>query len=321
MKLEEYKSVDEKKEFFQYQQINTEEEFKKVYDKLKNSQSCIFRGVREAKFKLYTSAQRVWIENDFDKSGVSYVDFIKKLLSELEKEKIISKYCKSLNKIPNDVFGLALLQHYSAPTPLLDFTTDKDIALFFALQGLISDDTEVGIDEYFSVYSISLNTEWPSLDKYLNVVNGKVEFWVKEYEKLCPEDNLRKDILEQIKLQTAWYRTSEDGLFKIPCMFVPNPLDADEVSTITKERLFYSNINIIAQEGCFLLHTDERKALENIDNRSQYISEIKCLDIHKSLASYIKMNIIPTIKIEDMYPKFEIISQRVFYKVKSLLLK
>ena len=302
MKLEEYKSVDEKKEFFQYQQINTEEEFKEAYGELKNSPSCIFRGVREAKFKLYTSAQRVWIENDFDKSEVSYVDFIEELLSALKNNSEFVKYCDSLNVYQNDIFRLALLQHYTAPTPLLDFTICSDIALFFALQDLRMDKGDK-IDNYFSIYSLTVNKELSPLDDLLLHA-------IETAEKLVGQDKCRYHqsintlVIDEIDMLTAWKRenSNKDGFFKASLMFVPYPERAKRVRTPAKQELFYSNPNLDVQKGCFLLNNDAKRDIAEVIKGNEHIQRISCWDIHKSLVPYIREKIIPSIKEENMYP-------------------
>ena len=60
MKLPEYANFDEKNQFFNSKLINSKSEFDSFYTETVNKINAIFRGVHEAKYKIYTSAQREW---------------------------------------------------------------------------------------------------------------------------------------------------------------------------------------------------------------------------------------------------------------------
>ena len=79
MKIEYYKDLEEKSNHFQTTQIDTKKEldsFINKWTKKDNSQEIIFRGLTEAKYKLYNSAQRFWIGEELDKLGKTYHQFI-----------------------------------------------------------------------------------------------------------------------------------------------------------------------------------------------------------------------------------------------------
>src|SRR5271154_237317 len=109
--LELYKSIDEKNEFFRMSQlvpnnkINDIDTFnawyhryeKKVRSKLKpgqkNNETFFFRGVSEAKYKLYNSAQRIWITKDignWDKKIV-YQEFLKKFINSAKTDNLFKR--------------------------------------------------------------------------------------------------------------------------------------------------------------------------------------------------------------------------------------
>lgn len=58
-KLFEYHTLQSKSQFYNCITINTEQEFETAFNHIKiNSKDYVFRSVNEAKFKLYSSAQR-----------------------------------------------------------------------------------------------------------------------------------------------------------------------------------------------------------------------------------------------------------------------
>ena len=130
MKLEEYSNLSQKEPFFETKNINTYKEFDNIYEELKEN-TLLYRGIHEAKYKIYTSAQREWITNEYSKNGMTYTQFIQSIISNIRKNTILSKYYKSLNINENDLLYISLLQHYGAPSPLLDFTYNINIALYF----------------------------------------------------------------------------------------------------------------------------------------------------------------------------------------------
>ena len=73
-KLSEYSEIEEKSDFFDENiVVNTKKEFDDVFDnvkKIKNARGykerVVFRDVCEAKYKLYASSQRFWVENELE---------------------------------------------------------------------------------------------------------------------------------------------------------------------------------------------------------------------------------------------------------------
>ena len=152
MKLPEYKSLEEKATLFSHIKMDTKDVLDFHLEKLQEfSPNCIFRGVNEAKYKVYTSVQRSWICNGLGRhSSINLM--VDSMITSLRNNVTLIDYYKSLNIIPTDLLYLGLLQHYSAPTPLLDFTYDYKTALYFATKGLSEGCSDSEIDDYFSLY-------------------------------------------------------------------------------------------------------------------------------------------------------------------------
>lgn len=120
--LPEYLCLKEKEDVYNCTIIDTEQDFSNIFQNIIDNQSnYVFRSVNEAKFKLYSSAQRQWIWNDLSNKYTSYKDYINSFIIKIQSHQHIVSFFQN-NHIPlNDFVILALLQHYSQPSPLIDF--------------------------------------------------------------------------------------------------------------------------------------------------------------------------------------------------------
>ena len=154
-KLFEYHTLQSKAQFYNCITINTEQEFETAFSHIKaNYKDYVFRSVNEAKFKLYSSAQRQWIWNDLFKNYHSYEDYINSRIVLVQNHQDIISFLSN-NKISlNDFAILALHQHYSQPSPLVDFTYNPLLSLFFAFDNVKPGTTGNEIDNYVSLYRL-----------------------------------------------------------------------------------------------------------------------------------------------------------------------
>lgn len=103
------------------------------------------------------------------------------------------------------------------------------------------------------------------------------------------------------------------GINNYPIAYLGNPLSEPSQTTYKKnQKLVLSNLNLIAQQGCFVLYDEQTKPLEEYC-KEKYI-QLNCYDIHKSLASYIKKKIALT--RDDIYPD---LNKRVTKTYKTFL--
>ena len=308
MKLEEYANLSEKNSFFDMTTIDTYKGFDDVYQTLK-SDNVIFRGVNEAKYKLYTSAQREWIINEYEKQGINYTSFIQSQLNYIRGFSIISQYYKSLNVNENDLLYICLLQHYGAPSPLLDFTYDLDIALYFALDKIKTASSNIDIDNYFSLYLIDKNQCGKELVDIVLMLKSGIQsggILLEDYKIKYPHDSIDDSLLRSVDLYTKWLKNdgTRDGLHKLGCGFIDNPLCSETLSMYkTSEVLYWSNINLIAQKGCFIFYTKDKEPLELFFTLKNTLPKVRCINIHKSLVEYIKNKYIVHLSEQDIYPK------------------
>lgn len=279
MKVEEYKTIEEKAAYFKGGERkifnNMNELFEKLDDSIQSTEGFIFRGCKEAKYKLYNSAQRLYINNELykqahiDEIGEHYKGFVLNLLNNLKKwnKGVVSTLLNSMGITQdNDLGYLSYMQHFGIPTPLLDYTFNPYIALFFAIDGLVYTPSDNEIDNYFSIY-----------------------FTYKEAEQFSAWRHLFKESIKNNKL-------SYDNI------------EVNDMMIILPEEAQYkimNNLNIINQEGLFLYNNHpfnpmEKTYIELINLLKTELEQTKfeelfiqetisgCLNIHKSLIPAIR---------------------------------
>lgn len=322
MKLEEYSNLEQKKSFFETINITTINEFDKIYQELHGN--LLFRGIHEAKYKIYTSAQREWITNEYSKQGITFTQFIDLIITNIRSNQILSKYYKSLNINENDLLYISLLQHYGAPSPLLDFTHNLDIALFFALEGLQVTSSSNDINNYFSLYVIDKNKCSNELADIICVHDFGLKNGIdmlKDIEAKYPNANINASLLKDVDKYTKWIKKdgTNDGLYMIACGFLDNPLNSPTISMYqTNEILYWSNINIIAQQGCFILYTKESMPLEQyFGGENTYLPQLICINVHKSLSEYIKDKYLKALSKLDIYPDINLMCKEAYNRLKK----
>ncbi len=248
MALEQYINLNEKKDFFDdCRCIKNIEEFDS-WERSFNKDDFVFRGVNEAKFKIYTSAQRKYLEKDIEQTGMDIESFIASVLERMKiaNNEVVSGYFNSLNIDKSDLLYLSFLQHYGGISPLLDVTIDLDTALFFMLDGVkVPDDLDENqIESYASLYYKKM---------YVSQNCDKTGVTCPNFVTNLSYENLRNYII---------------------------PIDVGALRyKIGDERVSLENLNIIAQHGRFIFYCNGIHPLEN------YFS---CVNIHKSLIPFIR---------------------------------
>lgn len=293
----EYPNTFQKKAFFQICIIDTEEDLLRQISNLNSKYAkYIFRGVSESKYMMYNSFQRYWNTNRLFEKGIQYYDVIMKIVKEARNDKTFKKYFNTIGEKISDISILSFLQHYGNNTPLIDWSYNFDVALFFAINSQSNYiKSKEAIENYFSVYFIEENN--------LRAFNYKLD--VAEIIENQFHDFLRQDgwdnekfesidkkhhIKSYIKKRGYNIVLNEFGnlqnLFTLPsvCFFGDKG-----VLDVTSQNLI-NNFNIINQEGVFLWSFHSYVPIEFLIKKihrphvnSLYPTNIKSLEINKKL--------------------------------------
>lgn len=274
-----YNTLIEKENNFNCVTVDTMEQLQNEIAKYDGKEEYIFRGANEAKFMMYTSAQRILSHPD---QTSFFLDVNHRIQRVWNSSDIMNYFAH--NGIPvNDILILGLLQHFQSPSTLLDFTHDINTALFFATDGLkMPNEEHEEIDEYFSVYIIDRrNPFFCSLQQVMNQGALSIEHMVED-SKMQIHKNQATKVLEEF--EKLYYYQFE------PWTYV---LILGEEGKITIRipifdfscTYYITNPNLRSQYGLFILNNTYNQPLEVLIKEFARSTRplVNCINIHKSL--------------------------------------
>jgi hypothetical protein len=213
--------------------------------KVGNKHKNIFRGQSNFNF----SKPEIWdIKSSFNRA-FNGTNFLKNKYAEYGNIRNYLKIYKtaSTENLPEVITFcdvLQFFQHYSIPTPLIDFTSDPLIALYFSLSAVPSYSsghfgdkrkrhltiTEIDLDEFEKYFSIS------EMDKVETLLNHKIDTTKDDYPKVIK------------KLQSDYNKCLKPKGFVIDFFLEPN---------------IQINPNLFRQKGVFL-YLDSNESFESL---------------------------------------------------------
>jgi hypothetical protein len=239
-----YKNFEEKKEYFKIIKIDSLQDFTLFFKSHIDERKGIYRGINNAKYKIFTTLQREKllgnISNEFS---------VENYVNNFREKPLIKKYFETININLSKISALSFLQHYKSPTPLIDFTTNIEVALFFAIENMIDNpwnNTENEIENYFSIFHV--DGEDTKLINIERVIEG-IEEMKNQMDSL---------IFDKVKHNNLMLNHI-DKMMDIGTM---------EVYLVNLENKFRSfstlnNIRILSQEGLFINNTFGIEPLES----------------------------------------------------------
>lgn len=233
-----YNTFDEKSKHFNIVKIDNIDDFKSFYEKQKLLKG-VYRGVSSSLYKIYTSKQREYFNSTSNK------DYI----ASLKKNKYIQEFFRFANIPKTELTYYSILQHYGKPTPLIDFSYNFSVALFFAMERIsrTQSTNSTGFDNYFSLFFIS-DSDLDLIDassqlKGASKYNMKNNDYFQNYEDYSYEKILEgTDSLINISLRDVYFLRHDESYRRI--VNVNN------------------NNRIIMQEGVFLFNNLKQYPLE-----------------------------------------------------------
>lgn len=275
MKLQEYTFLKDKNHYFQTgdSKIDDIKSFNYIYNHFKQqSDETLYRGVNEAKYMLYNSAQRHYLQNDIFAKGINYKDFILNIIHECKtwNNGAIASLCKTiLIDEDNYLAYLSLLQHSGKPSPCLDFSSSPLTSLFFAFYNSQIDGTEE-IDNYVSLYMINKSSKW---------------FFIKLHNTMLNALKMRNTFKNENNKVSVNNHIPFEVLFSLGDEIMLEITDENSYKTI-------NNFKILNQSGKLIFSTSSNTSVEvlskkRIEKVDRVYSEIKCLNFNKSLQKYV----------------------------------
>lgn len=179
--------------------------------------------------------------------------------------------------------------------------------------------TDNDLDDYFSLYYLDLDKCGKELIRMDNFLIQGLERGCKlleGFKKNNSSISVNQSLLDNLDEFTQW----KENLCNIPLAFIDNPKSAKSVTTpYTQRTLYWSNLNIIAQKGCFLLYNhQENLPLEEYMDGHRY-SKLGCLDVHKSLVDYVRANYLSGLTRETLFPNITRMARQAYIRFKEEL--
>ncbi len=308
--LEEYNDFKQKSAYYQCNEvIDDAVTFDKKFAEWKNkSADFVFRGVREAKYKMYTSAQRKWIQEELSKYFDNYPEYISCLIENYNSLLVLEYFTKQGIKV-NDFLTLSLLQHYGNPSPLLDFSHKPEIALYFASKEN-KNERQKEIDNYVSLYMVKYKNHNDEI--FIPTIKAIEENDFCRFEKILKHDmdnNLLPSNVDTSHIRKSFEYPCYDSYKDSPPMFIIGGergcVNIKSAALNFTASYNFTNPRIKCQDASFILNNDECRPLaEEIVCRynDDKFEKIYCFNINKDLIPYIKNKYLIKFNDKSIYP-------------------
>lgn len=247
-----------------------------LLEKLKgfSKKGFFFRGQRDALWPIVSSGQRAYMKLLNRGMNCSYIDFLVKSLEYVKSEKeFLPRFTDfSLRRTyyEHELYGW--LQHYSYPTPYIDFTSNPMVALYMATAN-IHEPYDAG---HFSIY----------------VMDGKYESDRNEPERL-------EEVIDKYKAEFEACNKSEEDMYAFDTWKEFDFALVHKDGSLKPWSKSLARDRIASQGGLFVYLKSAKISQEQFFARQSkmqnggegegcILSKIKCLDVPYSMVPLIK---------------------------------
>lgn len=300
-KLPEYKSFAEKEEqFCNNEYVNSEEDLDKLIIRLQSfEQGFIFRGVSNAGYKMFASSQRHWMQKSDWVARMgheSYYSFVEEIIRRTEGLVEVQQYMQQHNVHTNDMFLMALMQHFEAPSPMIDFSENLLTGLFFASDWNDSKWVDSGnqeIEDYVSLYYISKEFDWveANVQSVMQSAADSIERLATDaiakgytFDTKETEENICRLLYRQFRLDSH-----QSDITFIP-LGGPSlgrvKIDIPSINVHCEYEII--NDRIVKQQGMFIMNNTVDEPLVEVMNKQSKQKMFCCVNIHKKLLPYLR---------------------------------
>lgn len=331
-KVIDYITLLQKDLYFNQKIINTEVEVDELFDEFSKLEFHLFRGLSEAKYALYSTLQREWINKKLFLKHSSYSSYLMQLVNTAREidEGILYKYLTQTGfNANNDLSILSFLQHYGCPTPLIDWTYNFKVALYFATHKRKETTANKYIDKYFSIYfldqkyfdDISINRDvYRSIDNNMEFLKttfaSKLKSFNIDIRKIKIDDKTIKELaLNNVTPNQNMEFSKIENMMRLPTSYL-SEIHAD----YPLPNYLQNSLHIMSQEGVFTWNNDaflpfeaavKRDNLKSKDHEGNMIAG--CVNINKSLKEYILNKLkVSGINKNTIYPSPKYLAKKVF---------
>lgn len=320
-----------------------------------NKSKCIFRGHNDARYRLFTLLQRHYLDSKIHHT-LPMMAFANEEVENLKqnkgKDSALKRYFSRLTPYHTDYLYLSFLQHYGAPTPLLDFTYNPKVAAFFATDGIVYGAGMTDVSEYISYYWINIKELCETIKSLPEELRNLMLLEDRNKEKTDSDNHIQPTLNSGLEMIQN-YLTIEKLSLAINnnggVLFMPNKRDTLRKATLCEIEQKYislvpqrkyihgrmsfsryaqalfehntciTNLNLVAQDGCFILYTPPQYNTSLEEELIQIFGRpiIYCANIHKSLAMYLKDWHKRT--TSDIYPEPRCLANIAYEKTKKFI--
>lgn len=259
----------------------------------------LYRGIYDASYQMYTSSQRLWIQGQprMKRLGIpDYHNTIQMLINLTYSLSEVKQYMQQQNIDYNEFFIMALMQHFGAPAPMLDFSNTLFKGLFFSVDNMPqwTDTGSNNLDDYISLYYIPRNIDWVdcTIQKVMESAAQNIERMINDYQQ--NHHSMPNTVAVENDIRYLLYRQFHPSLSNISFLPVggPNTGIVNINIPVLGFQCNYQIINsrLVSQDGMFVFNNTDDIPLVELMNQVCRTKYFYCLNIRKNLVPYIHSN-------------------------------